>query len=113
MEQQNKDRTSLLGFIIAIPLAICLLASSVSASKLYTGGKVWEQDGVIALTLTLNGERIEWVYKENLAQCLKSKRFADREIRGERVIFACQIVKGKLQEDKQTKYGIRLLEILE
>ena len=113
MEHQNKDRTSLLGFIIAIPLAICLLASSVSASKLYTGGKVWEQDGVIALTLTLNGERIEWVYKENLAQCLKSKRFADREIRGERVIFACQIVKGKLQEDKQTKYGIRLLEILD
>ena len=112
MEQQNKDRTSLLGFIIAIPLAICLLASSVSASKLYTGGKVWEQDGVIALTLTLNGERIEWVYKENLAQCLKSKRFADREIRGERVIFACQIVKGKLQEDKQTKYGFRILKVL-
>ena len=111
MEQDNKS--SLLAFIIAIPLAICLLASSVSASKLYTGGKIWEQDGVVALTLTLNGKRIEWVYKENLAQCLKSKRFADREIRGERVVFACQIVKGKLQEDKQTKYGIRLLEILE
>ena len=113
MEQRNKDRTSLLGFIIAIPLAICLLASSVSASKLYTGGKIWEEDGVVALTLTLQGKMIEWVYKENLAQCLKSKRFADREIRGERVIFACKIVKGKLQEDKQTKYGIRLLEIIE
>jgi len=111
MEQDNKS--SLLAFIIAIPLAICLLASSVSASKLYTGGKIWEQDGVVALTLTLNGKRIEWVYKENLAQCLKSKRYADREIKGERVIFACKIVKGKLQEDKQTKYGIRLLEILE
>ena len=48
MEQQNKDRTSLLAYIIAIPLAICLLASSVSASKLYTGGKIWEQDGVVA-----------------------------------------------------------------
>jgi len=111
MEQDNKS--SLLAFIIAIPLAICLLASSVSASKLYTGGKIWEQDGVVALTLTLNGKRIEWVYKENLAQCLKSKRYADREIKGERVIFACKIVKGKLQEDKQTKYGIRLLEILD
>ena len=44
---------------------------------------------------------------------LHSKRFADREIRGERVVFACKIVKGKLQEDKQTKYGIRLLEIIE
>ena len=112
MDQKNKDRTSLLGFIIAIPLAICLLASSVSASKLYTGGKIWEQDGVIALTLTLQGKMIEWVYKENLGQCLKSKRYADREIRGERVVFACKIVKGKLQEDKQSKYGIRLLEIL-
>ena len=113
MEQRNKDRTSLLGFIIAIPLAICLLASSVSASKLYTGGKIWEQDKVVALTLTLQGKMIEWVYKENLGQCLKSKRYADREIRGERVVFACKIVKGKLQEDKQSKYGIRLLEILE
>ena len=113
MEQQNKDRTSLLGFIIAIPLAICLLASSVSASKLYTGGKIWEQDKVVALTLTLQGKMIEWVYKENLGQCLKSKRYADREIRGERVVFACKIVKGKLQEDKQSRYGIRLLEILE
>ena len=113
MEQRNKDKTSLLGFIIAIPLAICLLASSVSASKLYTGGKIWEQDKVVALTLTLQGKMIEWVYKENLGQCLKSKRYADREIRGERVVFACKIVKGKLQEDKQSKYGIRLLEILE
>ena len=112
MEKQNKDKTSLLGFIIAIPLAICLLASSVSASKLYTGGKIWEQDKVVALTLTLQGKMIEWVYKENLGQCLKSKRYADREIRGERVVFACKIVKGKLQEDKQSKYGIRLLEIL-
>ena len=113
MDQQNKDRTSLLGFIIAIPLAICLLASSVSASKLYTGGKIWEQDGVVALTLTLQGKMIEWVYKENLGQCLKSKRYADREIRGERVVFACKIVKGQLQEDKQSKYGIRLLKILD
>ena len=111
--KHNKDRTSLLGFIIAIPLAICLSASSVSASKLYTGGKIWEQDKVVALTLTLQGKMIEWVYKENLGQCLKSKRYADREIRGERVVFACKIVKGKLQEDKQSKYGIRLLEILE
>ena len=55
---------------------------------------------------------IEWVYKENLAQCLKSKRVADREVNGERVIFSCKIVKGLLQEDKQTKYGIRLLKVI-
>ncbi len=97
-----------------ILLALFLFTSVSQASKLYTGGKVWEEDGVIALTLTLfDGKMIEWVYKENLAQCLKSKRVADREVNGERVQFACQIVKGKLQEDKQAKYGIRLLEILD
>ena len=55
---------------------------------------------------------IEWVYKENLAQCLKSKRVAS-EVNGERVIFSCKIVKALLQEDKQTKYGIRLLKVLD
>ena len=52
-------------------------------------------------------------YKENLSQCLKSKRVADREVNGERVIFSCKVVKGLLQEDKQAKYGIRLLKVLD
>ena len=108
----KKDKSSILAFIITIPLVICLLASSVSASKLYTGGEKYEKNGVIALTLTLNGKLIEWVYKENLSQCLKSKRVAAREVGGERVIFACKSVKGLLQEDKQAKYGIRFLKIL-
>ena len=54
---------------------------------------------------------IEWVYKENLAQCLKSKRVADREV-NERVVFSCKIVKALLQEDKQAKYGKRILKVL-
>ena len=110
METDNKS--SILAFIIAIPLILCLLMSSVSAQKLYTGGEKYEKDGVVALLLHLNGKMIEWVYKENLAQCLKSKRVADREVNGERVIFSCKIVKALLQEDKQTKYGIRLLKVL-
>ena len=108
-----KDKTSILAFIIAIPLVFCLLVSSVSAQKLYTGGEKYEKDNVVALTLTLNGKLIEWVYKENISQCLKSKRVASREVGGERVIFACKMVKGLLQEDKQAKYGIRLLKILD
>ena len=56
---------------------------------------------------------IEWVYKENISQCLKSKRVASREVGGERVIFSCKKVKGLLQEDKQSKYGIRLLKVLD
>ena len=68
MEKQNKDRSSLLAFIIALPLILCLLVSSASGAKLYTGGEKYEKDGVIALLLHLNGKMIEWVYKENLAQ---------------------------------------------
>ena len=113
MEKQNKDRSSILAFIIAIPLVFCLLMSSVSAQKLYVGGEKYEKDGVVALLLHLNGKMIEWVYKENIGQCLKSKRVASREVGGERVVFSCKLVKGLLQEDKQSKYGIRLLKVLD
>jgi len=109
----KKDRSSLLAFIIAIPLVFCLLVSSASGAKLYTGGEKYEKDGVIALLLHLNGKMIEWVYKENIAQCLKSKRVASREVGGERVVFTCKKVKALLQEDKQAKYGIRLLKVIE
>ena len=71
------------------------------------------EDGVVALLLHLNGKMIEWVYKENIGQCLKSKRVASREVGGERVVFSCKLVKGLLQEDKQAKYGIRLLKVLD
>ena len=111
METDNKS--SILAFIIALPLILCLLVSSASAAKLYTGGEKYEKDGVIALLLHLNGKMIEWVYKENISQCLKSKRVASREVGGERVIFSCKKVKGLLQEDKQSKYGIRLLKVLD
>ena len=109
----KKDKTSILAFIIGLPLIFCLLVSSVSASKLYTGGEKYEKDGVVALLLHLNGKMIEWVYKENIGQCLKSKRLASREVGGERVVFSCKLVKGLLQEDKQSKYGIRLLKVLD
>ena len=111
MEQDNKS--SILAFIMALPLILCLLVSSASGAKLYTGGEKYEKDGVIALLLHLNGKMIEWVYKENISQCLKSKRVASREVGGERVIFTCKKVKALLQEDKQAKYGIRLLKVLD
>jgi hypothetical protein len=97
-----------------ITLLLLLFVTTVYANtKLYTGGEKYEEDKVIALTLTAGGQRIEYVYKETLGQCLKSKRIADREVNGERVVFACEIVKGLLQKDKQAKYGIRLLKIIE
>ena len=110
--EHKYNKSAIFAFVVALPLILCLLVSSASGAKLYTGGEKYEKDGVIALLLHLNGKMIEWVYKENLAQCLKSKRVADREVNGERVIFSCKIVKALLQEDKQTKYGIRLLKVL-
>jgi len=98
--------------ISKILIALFLFVSVAHAQKLYTGGEKYERDNVVALLLHLNGKMIEWVYKENLAQCLKSKRVADREVNGKRVIFSCKIVKGLLQEDKQSKYGIRLLKVI-
>ena len=110
---EHKDnKSAIFAFVVALPLILCLLMSSASGAKLYVGGEKYEKDGVIALLLHLNGKMIEWVYKENLAQCLKSKRVADREVNGKRVIFSCKIVKGLLQEDKQSKYGIRLLKVI-
>ena len=111
MDKDNKS--AILAFVIALPLILCLLISSASGAKLYTGGEKYEKDGVIALLLHLNGKMIEWVYKENISQCLKSKRVASREVGGERVIFSCKKVKALLQEDKQAKYGIRLLKVLD
>jgi hypothetical protein len=111
MDKDNKS--AIFAFVVALPLILCLLMSSASGAKLYTGGEKYEKDGVIALLLHLNGKMIEWVYKENISQCLKSKRVASREVGGERVIFTCKKVKGLLQEDKQAKYGIRLLKVLD
>ncbi len=52
---------------------------------------------VFALILTLNGNMIEHVYKNNLSDCLKSKRIAQNEVNPERVVFSCQKVKAKTE----------------
>ena len=52
---------------------------------------------VFALILTLNGNMIEHVYKNNLSDCLKSKRLAQNEVNPERVVFTCKKVKAKTE----------------
>ena len=99
--------------LVAVYLSIFLLISVANASKLYTGGEKFEKDGVIALLLHLNGKMIEFVYKDNISSCLKSKRIASREVNGERVIFSCKSVKALIQEDKQAKYSFRILKVLD
>ena len=68
---------------------------------------------VTALLLFLNGSMIEHVYKPNLSSCLKSKRIASRELNPERVVFSCKIDKAKVELDDQTKYGKRIVKVLD
>ena len=68
---------------------------------------------VTALLLFLNGNMIEHVYKPNLSACLKSKRIASRELNPERVVFSCKIVEAKVELDDQTKYGKRIVKVLD
>ena len=68
---------------------------------------------VTALLLFLNGTMIEHVYKPDLSSCLKSKRIASRELNPERVVFSCKIVKAKVELDAQTKYGKRIVKVLD
>ena len=68
---------------------------------------------ITALLLFLNGEMIEYVYKPDLSSCLKSKRIASRELNPERVIFSCKIIKAKVEVDEQTKYGKRIVKVLD
>jgi hypothetical protein len=70
-------------------------------------------DTVTALLLFLNGTMIEHVYKPDLSSCLKSKRIASRELNPERVIFSCKIIKAKVELDEQTKYGKRIVKVLD
>ena len=57
---------------------------------------------------------IEHVYKPNLSSCLEeSKRIASRELNPERVIFSCKIIKARVELDEQTKYGKRIVKVLD
>ena len=60
MDKDNKS--AILAFVIALPLILCLLISSASGAKLYTGGEKYEKDGVIALLLHLNGKMITLLF---------------------------------------------------
>ncbi len=84
---------------------------------------------VFALILTLNGNMIEHVYKNNLSDCLKVKRKYDRaciqtepqrlfeiqayraqnEVNPERVVFTCKKVKAQTEIYMDRKKIIKIL----
>ena len=52
---------------------------------------------VFALLLILNGNVIEFTYKDKLSSCMKSARIAKKEVNPERVRFVCKQVKAETE----------------
>ena len=52
---------------------------------------------VVALLMFLNGDMIEYTYKESMSDCLKSKRIAMREINPDSVLFSCKKITAKTE----------------
>ena len=100
---------------LLIILAILFLSTQAMALEYKPGKKHLNKEGVVGLLLYLNGKMIEHVFKPNLSACMKSKRVAQREMdsngKSERVQFACKILVADLEEDSQTKYGLRIIKV--
>ncbi len=96
-------------------LAIIFLSTQTMALEYKPGKKHLNKEGVVGLLLILNGKMIEHVFKPNLSACMKSKRVAQREMdsngKTDRVQFACKILVADLEEDSQTKYGLRIIKV--
>ena len=102
---------------ILTTIFLLLFCTNVLALEYKPGKKHLNKEGVIGLLLFLNGKMIEHVFKPNLSACLKSKRVAQREMdstneaKGARVVFTCKILVADLEEDTQTKYGLRIIKV--
>ena len=65
---------------------------------------------VVTLLLILNGNIIEHTYKSSMADCLKSRRIAQREVNPESVIFSCKRVTAKTEIYMGGKKILKILE---
>ena len=97
-------------------LAILFLSTQTMALEYKPGKKHLNKEGVIGLLLIYNGKMIEHVFKPNISACMKSKRVAQREMDASndkegRVQFVCKILVADLEEDSQTKYGLRIIKV--
>ena len=101
---------------LLIILAILFLSTQTMALEYKPGKKHLNKQGVIGLLLMYNGKMIEHVFKPNISACMKSKRVAQREMDASndkegRVQFVCKILVADLEEDSQTKYGLRIIKV--
>ena len=65
---------------------------------------------VVVLLLILNGNVIEHTYKDSMADCLKSRRIAQREVNPESVVFSCKRLKVKTEIYMGGKKILKILE---
>ena len=101
---------------LLIILAILFLSTQTIALEYKPSKKHLNKEGVIGLLLIYNGKMIEHVFKPNISACMKSKRVAQREMDASndkkgRVQFVCKILVADLEEDSQTKYGLRIIKV--
>ena len=101
---------------LLIILGILFLSTQIMALEYKPGKKHLNKEGVIGLLLIYNGKMIEHVFKPNISACMKSKRVAQREMDASndkegRVQFVCKILVADLEEDSQTKYGLRIIKV--
>ena len=71
----------------------------------------------VALCMFLEGELVEHTYKSSMADCLRAKREAERNIQPERVQFKCgKNVKAEVEYVKaegQTAGRTRIIRVIE
>ena len=101
-----------IGLIFIVAIVFGMFLHNRAESLEYKPGKKHLDVKTTALLLHLNGKLIEYVYRPTVSSCLKSKRVAMREIGGERVMFSCKVIQANLEEDSQSKYGLRIIKIL-
>ena len=65
---------------------------------------------VVALLMFLNGDMIEFTYKDSMSKCLKSKRIAMREINPDTVIMTCKKVTAETEIYQERKKIIKIIK---
>ena len=64
---------------------------------------------VVALLMFLNGDMIEFTYKDSMSECLKSRRIAMREINPDTVLMSCKKVTAETEIYQGRKKILKVL----
>ena len=65
---------------------------------------------VVGLLMFLNGNMIEYTYKDTMSDCLKSKRIAMREINPDSVVFTCKKVNAQTEIYQGRKKILKIID---